>query len=338
MVAEGALLIVAAQAGFVDGPRVMANMALDQWLPGRFAALSEQLTMHNGVYLMSGAAAAVLLYTHGDLRTLVVMYSINVFLTFSLSNVAMMRHWWCVRATEPWRKSMAIHAAGFIVCAGILTVTATEKFREGGWVTLVITTVVIAICIWIKRHYAQVARTLTRLTTELSLEAVAPIMTAPTTMDPSKPTAVVLVGSFGGLGVHTLLQIPRLFPHQFEQVVFASVGILDAGTFKGALEVSALQAKTDADLAKYRSFVSAHMGWATDVESSLGTDTVAELDGLCRTIQRRYPRSVFFAGKLVFRSPRWWQRALHNETAHAVQRRLELDGLTMVVLPIRVAA
>src|SRR5207253_9500169 len=100
LVAEGALLFVAAQAGFLDGPRVMSNMALDQWMPNRFAALSEQLTMRNGVYLMGAAAALVLVYTKGSVHTLVVMYSINVFVTFSMSNLAMMRHWWQVRHKE----------------------------------------------------------------------------------------------------------------------------------------------------------------------------------------------------------------------------------------------
>jgi hypothetical protein len=334
-VSEGALLIVAAQAGFVDGPRVMSNMALDQWLPSRYAALSEQLTMHNGVYLMSGAAAAVLIYTGGDLRTLVVMYSINVFLTFSLSNLAMMRHWWRVRWREPWRKQMTIHLASFVVCAGILVVTATEKFGEGGWVTLVITSVVIALCIWVKTHYRQVAKKLTRLSHELSLESIPAMAPPPPELDPAKPTAVVLAGSFGGVGVHTLLQIARVFPNQFEQVVFVSVGVIDAGTFKGQEEMVALQKKTEADLAKYVEFARTRMGWAADSDSSLGTEAVAELERLCREVQLRFPRAVFFAGKLIFRQEGWWQRILHNETAHAVQRRLEFDGLTMVVLPIR---
>ena len=92
MVSEGALLFVAAQAGFVDGPRVMSNMALDQWMPHRMAALSEQLTMHNGVYLMAAPPRSLLLYTGGSVDALVVMYSINVFITFTLSNVAMIRH------------------------------------------------------------------------------------------------------------------------------------------------------------------------------------------------------------------------------------------------------
>src|SRR5262249_21265446 len=79
LVSEGALLFVAAQAGFLDGPRVMANMATDSWLPHRFAALSERLTMRNGVLLMGGAATAALAYTRGDVSKLVVLYAINVF-------------------------------------------------------------------------------------------------------------------------------------------------------------------------------------------------------------------------------------------------------------------
>lgn len=335
LVSEGALLVVAAQAGFLDGPRVMSNMALDQWIPSRFASLSEQLTMHNGVYLMAGAAAAVLIYTGGDLATLVVMYSINVFLTFSLSNLAMMRHWWKVRRREPWRKSMAIHALGLVVCAGILAVTTIEKFGDGGWVTLVITGVVIALCMWVKTHYRQVAKKLSRLSEELSLDSLPAVEPPSHELDPEKQTAVVLAGGFAGLGIHTLLQIPRLFPNQFDQVVFVSAGVIDAGTFKGEEEMEALRRKTEADLANYVEFARTRMGWAADADHVLGTEAVAELERLCREVHLRFPRSVFFAGKLIFRQEGWWQRLLHNETAHAVQRRLEFDGLTMVVLPIR---
>ena len=65
---EAALLVVAAQAGFLDGPRVLANMAVDSWVPHRFAALSERLTTQNGILLMGGAALAALLYTGGRRR------------------------------------------------------------------------------------------------------------------------------------------------------------------------------------------------------------------------------------------------------------------------------
>ena len=67
----------------------------------------------------------------------------------------------------------------------------------------------------------------------------------------------------------------------------------------------------------------------------VGAEAVAEIERLCREVHLRFPRSMFFAGKLVFREPTWWHRLLHNETAHSVQRRLEFDGLPMVILPVR---
>ncbi|HYN64791.1 MAG TPA: APC family permease, partial [Candidatus Limnocylindrales bacterium] len=85
MLCEAALLVVAGQAGFLDGPRVLVNMAVDSWVPHSFAGLSNRLTIQNGILLMSGTSIAALLYTHGNVSALVVMYSINVFLTFTLS-------------------------------------------------------------------------------------------------------------------------------------------------------------------------------------------------------------------------------------------------------------
>src|SRR5436190_1100650 len=100
LIAEAALLCIAAQTGFLDGPRVMANMATDSWLPHRFSALSERLTMHYGILIIGAAAMATLFMTHGDTGRLVTMYSINVFLTFSLSNLGMCRFWIRDRAKQ----------------------------------------------------------------------------------------------------------------------------------------------------------------------------------------------------------------------------------------------
>ncbi|HEY6035291.1 MAG TPA: APC family permease, partial [Kofleriaceae bacterium] len=167
MISEGALLFVAAQAGFVDGPRVMANMALDQWMPHRFAALSEQLTMRNGVYLMAAAAALLLVYTKGSVDALVVMYSINVFITFTLSNVAMVRH--AAHAKQPnWRRAVFVHLLAATVCGMILVVTLVEKFAEGGWVTSVITATLVGVCFMIRRHYRTVGGKVAELSRELS--------------------------------------------------------------------------------------------------------------------------------------------------------------------------
>jgi len=83
LLSEALLLIVAGQTGFIDGPRVMANMAVDSYMPHRFSQLSDRLTMSYGVLLIGGASLLALIYTGGNVTHLVVLYSINVFLTFS---------------------------------------------------------------------------------------------------------------------------------------------------------------------------------------------------------------------------------------------------------------
>ena len=335
MISEGALLFVAAQAGFVDGPRVMSNMALDGWLPHRMAALSEQLTMRNGVYLMAAMAAAVLIYTHAKVDSLVVMYSINVFITFTLSNVSMIRH--AVQTKQGnWRRATFVHGLAAAVCGMILVVTLVEKFTEGGWITSVITVSLVALCVVVRRHYKRVGAKVAELSKALDLGAAPPSeIQAPAELDPALPTAVVLAGGYGGLGLHTLLQIPRVFPGQFHQVVFIAAGVIDAGVFKGKDEIDAMRAQVDGDLGKYVAFARDHMGWAADADSSIGTEAVTELDHLCREVALRFPRSVFFAGKLIFAQDSWYQRLLHNETAAAVERRLQFAGLPMIVMPIR---
>ncbi|HEY6867594.1 MAG TPA: APC family permease, partial [Candidatus Eisenbacteria bacterium] len=113
LAAEAALLFVAAQAGFIDGPRVMANMAHDSWLPHRYATLSDRLTMQDGVLLMGGASLATLAYTRGDTSTLVLMYSINVFITFVLTESSMIRFWLHEKkAHADWKKKISVHIIG----------------------------------------------------------------------------------------------------------------------------------------------------------------------------------------------------------------------------------
>ena len=92
LVSEAAILVVAAQAGFIGGPRVLANMALDRWLPNRFATLSDRLVTHNGVVLMGGAALGILVFAGGSVKYLLVLYSISVFITFVLAALGMCRH------------------------------------------------------------------------------------------------------------------------------------------------------------------------------------------------------------------------------------------------------
>ncbi len=333
--AEAALLFVAAQAGFIDGPRVMSNMAADSWLPHRFTSLSDRLTMQNGVILISVASILTLVLTKGRTSILILMYSINVFLTFSLSEMGMVRYWIRNRAKYPdWSRHIIIHLIGLVLCMSILMVSLFEKFGEGGWVTLVITLGLIGLCIVIKRHYENVESHLKRL--DDVLKDIPPVTSeAPRKPDSRTQTAVLLVKEYGGLGIHSFLSVQRLFPNHFKNFIFVSVHVVDAGSLKGAADLDQALEETEVSLKKYVSLAQ-QLGFAADFRMGVGTEVLIEAEKICTEIAKEFPRSIFFSGKLVFQRERWYQPFLHNETAYAFQSRLQFAGLNSMVLPVRV--
>jgi hypothetical protein len=150
-----------------------------------------------------------------------------------------------------------------------------------------------------------------------------------------EPVAVMLVNGFSGIGIHTVLSVQNFFPHQYKNYLFVSAGVIDSATFKGVAELGALKKQTVEDLEKYVAF--AHrLGFRADFRYDIGTDAVDDLVELCEEIRKEFPRSIFYLGQLIFENDRFYYRLLHNETAFAIQRRLQFAGLQAVVLPIRV--
>jgi amino acid transporter len=343
LISEGALLVVAAQAGFIDGPRVLANMAHDSWVPRWFSNLSERLAAHNGVLLMGLAALAALFATHGNTHTLVVMYSINVFVTFSLSMIGMCRHWYSVRQENPlWRRRLALFVSGAVLCVAILTVSVYEKVYwmlryendYGGLMTIVITTSCVAICFLIHGYYRRVGRSLRILNETMDKLPTAgeANMADP---DPALPAAVILVGDYGGLGIHTMLNAVRFAPGHFRSFIFVSVGVIDSGNFKGSGAVEALQEHCEQSLRQYVELAQ-RLGMPATSVLSIGTDAVDELERACLEVVHKFPKATFFAGQLVFQKDTWLHRFLHNQTAVSLQRRMQWAGVPMVILPTRV--
>jgi len=335
LVSEGALLFVAAQTGFVDGPRTLAAMAVDEWVPKRFKNLSERLVTQNGVLGMGLAAVAVLAYTRGAVGLLVVMYSINVFLTFTLSQSGMARHWIRARGEgKPWRRRLAVNAVGAVVTVTILVITATVKFGEGGWVTLVATGALILVCLGVRRHYHHVRRMLASLDETLLNLPFSESKSSPE-LAVEGPTAIVLVESYGGLGVHTLLSVQRLFPRHFKNFIFVTVGLVDSAQFKGVDELGALEEKVRSDLVQYVTLAE-RMGVYAEYRYTIGTDLVQELEDVCTDLVKEFRRAVVFTGQLVFQRENLLTRTLHHETAFSIQRRLQFAGIQVIVMPIRV--
>ncbi len=335
ILSEGALLIVAAQAGFIDGPRVLANMAHDSYVPHWFGSLSERLAAHNGILLIGGAALAALWATDGSVTALLVMYSINVFLTFSLSMIGMAWHWFGQRRKNRlWLRRFLLFAFGGTMCVLILVVTIRFKWGEGGWRTVLVTGLFTGTCFLVNRYYRRVTSRLKGLDETLgTIEVQGEPNLAPP--DPEQHTAVILVGGYSGLGIHTLLNAVRFVPNHFKNMLFISVGVVDSGNFKGAEELEGLKAHVESSLSKYVD-LARRLGFPSIGYMAMGTDVVDELEQLCRVVHRDFPKAVVFAGQLVFQRETWYGALLHNQTAYSLQRRLQWDGVPMVILPTRV--
>ncbi|MGH7976868.1 MAG: APC family permease, partial [Limisphaerales bacterium] len=340
LVSSAALLFIAAQTGFIGGPRVLANMATDRWMPTHFASLSDRLVTQNGILLMGAAALVVVLVTRASMDMLIVLYSINVFITFTLSQLGMVRHWWLDRARAPsWKRKLLVNGFGMLLTGGILISLCIVKFSEGGWMTLLVTGILIAAAFWIKHHYKQTQLRLKRLNELVAAAAIDEShVDAEATLpkcDSNARTAVFLVNGFNGLGLHTLLAVVRMFPKVYENFVFLQVGVLDAGNFKGAHEVENLREHSRREVERYVTYMR-HQGFYAEAHIALGTDVADEAAKLCEAVAKHFPQSQFFAGQLVFKDESFVSRLLHNHTVFELQRRLYQNGWPMLILPIQV--
>jgi len=334
LASEGAILFVAAQTGFIDGPRVLGNMAIDSWVPNRFMHLSERLVVQNGILFMGIASILILIFTRGSVQILIIMYSINVFITFSLSQLGMCLHWLKTPA-EHRGKKFTVNFIGLLMSLSILAVTITIKFKEGGWVTLVITCSFIAVCFFVRRHYRSVNDMMRRLDDIMVQVQQMTGKHEPPVKDESAPTAVLFVRNFGGLGIHSYLNIHRIFPNYFKNFVFISIGVVDWKNFKGAEEIRNLEEHISGELQKYVK-LSNKFGFYAEAVHSIKIDTLTAIESQCEEIQKKHSKAVFFVGKLVFEEENIFTRFLHNQTAFSIQRILQFRGIPTIVLPIRV--
>jgi len=314
----------------------LATMALDRWFPTRFAALSDRFVAQNGILLMGTAALAVLLLTGGRVDLLVVLYSINVFLTFSLSQLGMCVHWVRQRGTGGrWKRGLAINGIGLGVTASILVALCAIKFSEGGWVTLMATSAVIGTAVLIRRHYA---RSVARLR---ELDAALPDVERDAGAVISRPepgrgrTAVLLCNGYNGLGVHSFFKLFRMFPNTFDRCVFVHVGVVDAGTFKGAEEIERLRTRTRQEADRYADLCR-RCGLDAEVQTAIGHDLMPAIREQVDDVLRRHPAAVVCGGQLAFQRDTVWTHWLHNWVVFALQRFCCRAGVPFVIVPVRV--
>jgi amino acid transporter len=341
LLSEAILLFAAAQTGFLDGPRVLANMAADHWFPFQFALLSNRLVIKNGILMVGVASIILMVASGGSVTFLVVLYSINVFITFCLSQLGMVRFWWTHKATQSrWRHKLLINGVGLLLTTVILASVVVVKFHEGGWITLVVTGSLMVVAIMIKRYYLATQQHIHQLdkfvrSVEVAtLESTKPYTSMPV-YDPTARVAVILVGGFNGMGLHTLLGVIRLFGANFKNFFFLQAGMVDTANFKGVEEIESLQNSVRAELSRYEAFVQSQGYFALGF-GAVGPDMADEICTLASSIFKQYPQSVFFAGQIVFQEETFLNRLLYNHVTFTVQKRLLREGIPFIILPVKI--
>ena len=150
------LLVLAANTAFADFPRLAYFMARDKFLPSQFKERGVRLAFSNGIVLLAVIAAVLIVLFQGSVTALIPLYTIGVFVAFTLSQSGLVMRWWRLR--EPgWQWRFAINVTGATVTFIVAIVVAITKFALGAWVVLVLIPTLVLILLAIQRHFHQVA-------------------------------------------------------------------------------------------------------------------------------------------------------------------------------------
>ena len=329
---EAALLLIAAQSGFLSGPRVLANMAADKWLPNKFTNLSDRFVMRHGIVLISAAAIALMTYSLGNVSYLVVLYSLAVFLTFTLTQLGMVRHWAKERLyNRKWLKGLVINGIGCCLTLFILISLTLIKFEEGAWLTLLVIGLLVFICKKIKSYYTKFAEVINLLPVEIPAKE----MTAVTDiqLERSLHTAVLFMSGTTSPALQCIAQTIKFFGNSIDHFVFIRIGTIDAGTFKGGNETQNLEEYIKADGLKLVKMMQ-KLGYSAESFVSVGLDISEEAAKNAQEVRQRHPSAIFIGGQVVLARETTFSHWMHNQTLFAIQRRIFELEYPFITVPI----
>lgn len=332
---EAGLLFAAANTGFLGGPAVLSNMAVDSWVPKGFSNVSSRLVRQNGI-LFLGITALVLIYiTNGRVSVLVIIYSMCVFLAFMLALSGLCRYYWNTQKKRVISSWLYLSLIGFgtLICIVIFLFVSISSFSHGSWIGLVLIAVMLMMCLGVFKAYQQ-----TKNITQQLDQALCPEFDfngqKSVDIDYSLHTAVIFVGNSVGVAMHTLLTIFRLFPHHYKNFVFVKIAVIDSDTLVARKKIKELREVTKSELGYLVSFCHKH-GLAAEFLYTLAVDPTAAIEDQVAVISKKYSHATYYASQLIFPGANWIQKMLHNKTAFAIQRLLYSLGKNMMILPVR---
>ena len=150
--ATALVLFLAANTSFYDFPLVSAILARDEYMPRQFSFRGDRLAYTNGIIVLAGVATLLLVAYGAETTRLIPLYAVGVFVSFTLSQSGMVRHW--LRLRDPgWRASLAMNGFGAVATGVVAVIIAATKFTHGAWISILMMAVLVALFTLIRRHY-----------------------------------------------------------------------------------------------------------------------------------------------------------------------------------------
>jgi amino acid transporter len=151
-VATALLLVLAANTSFADFPRLSSFLARDGFMPRQFAFRGERLAFTTGIVALAGLAIVLLISFRASVTGLIPLYTLGVFLAFTLSQAGMLLRWWR-RREAGWRRGMVINGLGTVTTAVVAVVVGTSNFFQGSWMVIILVPALMALLMGIRTHY-----------------------------------------------------------------------------------------------------------------------------------------------------------------------------------------
>jgi hypothetical protein len=153
------ILVFAANTAFADFPRLAYFLARDGFIPRQFSTRGDRLVFSNGILILGGMAALLILIFGGATHALIPLYAVGVFVSFTLSQASMVKRW-LIRRERGWWWRWALNALGAATTGLVMLVIAATKFAHGAWMVVLLIPLLVALFLMIHRHYDDVARQL----------------------------------------------------------------------------------------------------------------------------------------------------------------------------------
>lgn len=341
LLAEAALLVMAAQTGFVDGPRILGALATDRYLPRRLSRLSGRLAPAPGILVVAAIALAATALTGGRLEPLIAVFVTSVFVTFTISQWAMLRH--AVRRRllrAPWRGDAALHAAALVVCAVILAGTVAS-WRAGAAAALALIAATVALALAIRRRYDAVARAAAAAAGQASPPVVPedrrpPVVSADALIARDAPIAVLVLGDRTVLARVALAWLARLTAG-VGGVILAGASVLDAEAVQGEERLRARDEERRRQVEALAEEVR-RSGLPVAIALRRGADVLETTAALVEELMRGRPAPSLVVGFRSTPGGAAVDALLRDDLAVRLQARLQRAGIPMVVVSVPLEA